>query len=271
VRIAVLAAGIATSATALSLPAWAEPASSFAGGYVGFNAGAAWGSSSYETNPNCPPTPFAVFCDSGAASAANGPPVAGSGTGDLSSTGFTGGLQGGYNWQLGNTVLGGEGDFGALNLSKSASSSGAFPVPFLGNAYSLNESMSTDWLATLRGRIGYMALPHLLLYGTGGLALTRLEFSSSYADNAIGFGFPGGTGFGSRSESKVGWLIGGGGEWMLDGHHVGWSIRMEYLYLDFGSMTVAVPASNTADFTQTMFVDADLSAQLVRAALNYHY
>jgi outer membrane immunogenic protein len=188
--------------------------------------------------------------------------------GNLSSTGFTGGAQGGYNWQLGNIVFGGEGDFGAFDLSKSVSSSGAFPVTFLGNAYSLNESMSTDWLATLRGRLGILVAPQLLLYGTAGVALTDFKFSSSYSDNAIGFGFPGGTGYGSKSGVRTGWTVGGGGEWLL---HGGWSVKAEYLYVDFGSESITVPTSNTAAYAQTMHVDAGLNASLARVGLNYRY
>ena len=53
-----------------------------------------------------------------AGSAANGKAVAASGKGELTSTGFTGGLQAGYHWQAGTIVFGGEGDFGAFDLSE---------------------------------------------------------------------------------------------------------------------------------------------------------
>jgi outer membrane immunogenic protein len=128
--------------------------------------------------------------------------------------------------------------------------------------------MSTDWLATIRGRLGVTVKPELLLYATGGVAFTDFKFSSSYGDNAVGFGFPGGTGFGSKSGVRTGWALGGGGEWLLDG---GWSIKAEYLYVDFGSETVAVPTSNTPAFAQVIQVDADLNAQLARVGLNYRY
>ena len=263
--------GLMPEAHADGIPSAARaeaPALSFAGGYIGLNAGAAWGSSSFSTNPGCPPLAVdATFCNAAPdPSATNGAAVAASGTGDLSSRGFTGGIQGGYNWQYGNIVFGGEGDFGAFNLSKSANPTGVFPFPFLGTAYALNESMSTDWLITLRGRLGYTVAAHLLLYATAGVALTDFSFSSSYSDNAIDATFPGGTGSASISTVRTGWTVGGGGEWMLDSQ---WSIKAEYLYLDFGSTDLAVATSNTADFTQTMVVDADLSAQVARVGVNY--
>jgi outer membrane immunogenic protein len=238
----------------------------FAGAYIGANAGAAWGSSGYSTNSGCPDTTFAVFCDSGEASAANGPAVANSGTGTLSSSGFTGGIQGGYNWQVGKIVFGGEGDFGAFSLDKSANPTGVFPVAFLGTSFALNESMSTDWLITLRGRLGYTVTPQLLLYATAGVALTDFKFSSSYSDNAIDSTFPGGFGSTTVSNVRTGWTVGGGGEWMLDSR---WSVKAEYLYVDFGSTDFAVAASNTEDYKQTMAITTDLTAQIARVGINY--
>ncbi len=263
----ILIAGvIGTALAGTAAPVYAGEAPLFAGAYVGLNAGAAWGSSSYATKPGCVPDD-GVFCNfSQPASIANGTAVATSGTGELSPAGFTGGIQGGYNWQNDKIVFGGEGDFGAFNLSQSESPSGVFPFPFLGTTYALTESMSTQWLATLRGRLGYTVTPELLLYATGGLAFTDFKFSSSYSDNAVSVLFPGGTGFGNRWEVKTGWTLGGGGEWLLDRN---WSIKAEYLYLDFGSMNVVVPVSNSPPFRQTMEVDADLSAQMARVGINY--
>jgi outer membrane immunogenic protein len=270
---AIILSGLVPEAHADGVPsaAYAErPVLNFGGGYIGLNAGAAWGNSGFSTDPGCPSSATnATFCGAPPdPSAPNGTAVAASGTGDLSSAGFTGGIQGGYNWQFGNIVFGGEGDFGAFNLSKSANPTGVFPFPFLGTAYALNESMSTDWLITLRGRLGYTVAEHLLLYATAGVALTDFSFSSSYSDNAIGPTFPGGTGATSISTVRTGWTVGGGGEWLLDNR---WSIKAEYLYLDFGSTNFAVATSNTADFTQTMVVDADLSAQVARVGINYRH
>jgi outer membrane immunogenic protein len=261
---------IATALLAAGSPALAQsPPPAFGRAYIGLNAGAAWGSSSYATSPGCPPAAIdAVFCNKAPeASARNGSSVAASGRGTLSSSGFTGGIHGGYNWQQGNIVLGGESDFGALDLGQSASAKGAFPFPFLGTTYALTDSISTSWLATLRGRLGYTVSPELLLYATGGVAFADFKIASSYADNAIDPTFPGGSGFGRRTEVRTGWVMGGGGEWLLN---ASWSITAEYLHLDFGSMGVDVPVSNTPAFVQRMRVEADLSAEVVRVGINYH-
>jgi outer membrane immunogenic protein len=250
----------------------ADSSAPFSGSYVGVNAGAAWGNASYATNPNCPPaTVQATFCDS--STLANGAAVAASGTGHLSPTGFTGGVQAGHNWQVGTVVYGGEVDLGAFDLSQSATASAAFPPSaFVGTQYTVTESMKADWLATLRARLGVTVTPQLLLYATGGLAFSEVKFSSGYSDNAIGpnggIFLTGGTGFGSRSELRTGWTAGGGGELLLDRN---WSLKFEYLFVDLGSISVLVPTSNTPTYAQTMEVNSDLTAQIARIGFNYLY
>ena len=112
-----------------------------------------------STNPGCPPSATnATFC--GAAPDPSGTERDGRGGERHGRSLPSAGIHGRHpravqNWQYGNIVFGGEGDFGAFNLGKSANPTGVFPFPFLGTAYALNESMSTDWLITLRGRLGY--------------------------------------------------------------------------------------------------------------------
>jgi outer membrane immunogenic protein len=258
---------------ALAWPASVQartPDAPFGGFYVGLNAGAAWGASNHGMNPGCPRnTVSAVFCNAAPdPSAVNGTAVAQNGTGSLSDTGFTGGAQLGYSWQRGHLVLGGEADFGALDLRQSANANGTFPFAFLGTSYALRQTLSTDWLATLRARLGITIMPRLLLYATGGAAFTDLTVTARYSDNARDATFPGGMGFGSASGIQTGWTLGGGAEWLLC---EGWSIKAEYLYMDFGTAHFAVPTSNTADFTQTMRVDASLTTHIVRAGINYRF
>ena len=269
-RAIALAAATCFALVVLSASTRAERPGPFSGPYVGINAGIAWGSSGYATNPGCPPLAVdATFCNAAPdPSVANGVAVAASGTGSLSATGFAGGVQTGYNWQAGTLVYGIEADISALGLGEATSTRGVFPFAFLGTQYALTEKMRPEWLATLRARLGYTVAPHVLLYATGGLAFSEFKFSSSYSDNAIDATFPGGTGFGSRSAVMSGWTAGGGVEWLLGGN---WTIKAEYLYADLGSMRIAVPTSNTAAFTQTMLVDADLTVQTARVGLNYRY
>jgi outer membrane immunogenic protein len=237
-------------------------AARFSGAYAGLNAGVATGSSRFVTAPNCVAT-GAVFCAPTPTNAlANGVLVAQAGTGLMHPTGFTGGLQAGYNWQAGALVYGGEVGFGALSLQRTAGASGGYRFFAGASAFSLSNSIDTDWLATLRGRIGVTVTPDLLLYAAGGLALTDINFTSIYLDNG------GRTGTGRISDRRAGWTYGGGAQWALNRN---WSVRAEYLYADFGSVSLPVVVSQPTVGTQTMRVEAELWTHIVRFGVDYRF
>ncbi len=96
-------------------------------------------------------------------------------------------------------------------------------------------SKSLDYLGTVRGRIGYLVTPTLLLYGTGGLAYGGANSSTSVFQGISGPTFGITTAFGtagSYSDTLVGWTAGGGLEWMFAPN---WSAKLEYLYYDLGT------------------------------------
>ena len=69
-------------------------------------------------------------------------------------SGIAGGVRGGYNWQSGGLVFGGEAE---LNLSAAQDRFAAW-------------KFSNPWFGTVRGRVGY-AFSNVLVYGTLGLAV----------------------------------------------------------------------------------------------------
>jgi outer membrane immunogenic protein len=158
-----------------SAPAYA-PANiqsfSWMGPYLGFNVGYQWG---HATNTRTDPH------------------------------GFAGGIQGGYNYQTGQFVLGGETD-----LQLSAAEDTFAPWKF-----------ANPWFGTLRGRAGY-ALNNILLYGTGGLA---------YGGGRARFAGAG------ESEVHIGWTAGIGIE---VGFTPNWSAKAEYLYVDLNERGYAI-------------------------------
>ncbi|HWK95033.1 MAG TPA: outer membrane protein [Pseudolabrys sp.] len=120
-------------------------------------------------------------------------------------SGVLGGLTGGYNWQSGQFVLGGETD-----LQISGADDTFAPYKF-----------SNPWFGTLRGRVG-MAWNNILVYVTGGIAYGGLKGDS-----------------GALSESKthVGWTLGTGVEFGLAQQ---WSAKIEYLYADLSNRTYSI-------------------------------
>jgi outer membrane immunogenic protein len=131
--------------------------------------------------------------------------------------GVIGGAHVGYNYQVGQFVVGLEGSVDGSSLSRSIS--GFTPSYGIG-AYTLGGNTGVQ--GSIRGRVGY-AFDRVLLYATGGVAFAGVNgyVQTPYAYN-------------SGSSTRVGWTIGGGLEYAVTNN---WSIRAEYRYSSFGSYT----------------------------------
>jgi outer membrane immunogenic protein len=96
------------------------------------------------------------------------------------------------------------------------------------------------WFSTVRGRLG-VSFDRLLIYGTGGLAVGRLKSSTSVSFGTDQFFLPGFTFVGSDTLTRIGWAAGVGAEWAITDN---WSVKAEYLHLDFGSFSYLSPCTN---------------------------
>ena len=265
--VAVLPAFFAGSA--LAAPPAPVPYS-WAGAYVGANLGGTWGRYGSSTGVDCnvpgfvPPSTFTYLCSTGFPG--DGNLVAVAGTGRFDANGFTGGLQGGYKWQITNVVVGLESDFGAFRLSGSRQASGVLVQSWFGTPFTVTNTASTDWLFTFRGRVGVTVMPNLLTYVTGGLAVTRIATTTTYADNNTTFLGPVDGSYGG-SAVKTGYTVGVGAEYALANN---WTVKAEYLYLNFGS----VYANGTIrdrlgqGYSQALSTRTDLTANIARLGVN---
>jgi outer membrane immunogenic protein len=152
----VLAADIATKAPSPPLP---PPVFTWAGLYIGLNAGWAFDNKVTEE-------PTGLFSEFPGA-----PLLATS----ANQSAFTGGGQIGYNWQFDNLVTGIEGDFnyvGFRDINFTVTGLPATPFGFGSVPNVFNYSRSADqFFGTLRARLGYAA-DRVLFYATGGVAFT---------------------------------------------------------------------------------------------------
>jgi outer membrane immunogenic protein len=266
-------ASVSALAISAGTPAHAQ-SFNWTGFYIGANAGALWGHSDVTSSAPCTATSFSganpgYFCTT-TVGLANGAAVGAAGTGSLSGSGFTGGVQASYNWQNGNTVLGFETDFGAFHFRGAQSVSANYPVGAhvsTANTFTVGTSVEANWLFTARARIGWVVKPNILAYATGGLAVTQLEVANSFSDNHSSFPASGG---GSNSATKLGWTLGGGLEWAFDKN---WSAKVEYLYVDFGSVTVnsTILSPQPPGYSQAISTSADLTAHIARVGINYKF
>ncbi|MGX5737125.1 outer membrane protein [Bosea thiooxidans] len=183
-------------------PAYIPPVFSWTGFYVGANAGYGWG----NVNAN-------GFAN----------------VGDLD--GFIGGGQVGYNYQMGQFVLGLEADLQGADLS-SGDNLGLINV-------------KTEYFGTVRARLGF-AVDRWMPYITGGWAYGNVKTSIP----ALAFS--------SDKTHTGGWAVGGGVEYAITNNIIA---GVEYLYVDLGEKSVLTGTG--------VKVGTDFS--VVRARLSYKF
>jgi outer membrane immunogenic protein len=230
--------------------AWAaDPAATTAynwtGYYVGLNTGVAKNNSGYTTG--------------------NGHEFLASGS--FYNPAFTVGGQAGYNYQVGNFVYGLETDINYDTTDDS--STGHFgalvappggPVGAARIGYTVNQQL--DYFGTLRGRLGYTPADRLLLYVTGGLAY-------GYVSSSTNLHFYDPSRFsGSSSGMQVGWTVGVGGEYALANN---WSVKLEYLYVDLGSMSYNFHSGALGTPLPVVTTTVNTAQNVIRVGLNYKF
>lgn len=207
-------------------PVYKAPAAvafyNWTGFYVGAHAGYGW--SDFSSTD-------LVFGDPGGAKA----------------RGWLGGVQLGYNYQIGSIVLGVEGEYSWADVKFTQSDP-------LGIGAAGSATLKNDFFATAAGRLGY-AFDRFLVYGKVGGAWTRDKF-----DLTDGIG---GTATGRFNRS--GWVGGGGLEYAFLGN---WSAKLEYNYMWFGTITEQLTTGGGLVATPA---NVKLETQIIKAGVNYKF
>jgi outer membrane immunogenic protein len=271
--------GIATAGAAdmavKALPMALPPAFSWTGFYIGANAGGAWtpNSGGSDFGPLFPPfivLPPAVAIPTVIPGQLD--VLAGSGR----RSGFIGGGQIGYNWQVNQFVLGVEADAVGTGLNGStASASRTIGAPIF--AVPVTQTVTVDfghieWMASFRGRAGF-AVDRALFYVSGGAAVAEFGGSTTTLVNGPGINIPAGSFSASNggSTTRWGWTVGGGIEWAFSQN---WSVAGEYRHTDFGNRdtTFDIPSGLlAAPVFATGTSSSRLTVDQATARLNYRF
>ncbi len=182
------------------------PAFSWTGFYIGLNGGGGFGRSAWDS------------------------------TGSFNTSGGLVGGTIGYNYQVGQAVVGVEGDIDWADINGTTN-----------NFCTLGCKTSDSWLSTVRGRLGYAA-DRFMPYITGGVAFGDIKAATP--------GFAGG------SDDRAGWTLGAGLEFAVAQN---WSLKAEYLYVDLGKFNCGI-ACGAAVTDNVSF-----TTNLIRAGVNYHF
>ena len=183
------------------------PIFTWTGGYVGLQGGGLWSDTSVS-EPD-----LGVFSEN-----------------------FNGGLFGGYagyNWQSAQWVFGVEGDFNGV-WNDETFNVGGFDV-----------DVGTDYLASVRGRVGY-AFDRTLIFATAGVAFTRMSAEADLFNVASL----------NADQNFTGWTVGAGAEYAFTDNWIG---RLEYRYYDFGDSSI------------DGFGDVELQTNAVTAGIAYKF
>jgi outer membrane immunogenic protein len=174
------------------------PVYNWGGIYIGINGGGGFGGSNWA-DPN------------------NGLATS---SGNFSTDGFLIGGTVGANFQANQFVFGIEADWDYNTIKGTVTPTNGFctNVNAAGQASTGCETTS-DWLATVRGRVGY-AFDRLLVFGTGGLAVANVQNGlTGGAVSPVNF----------DSNVKLGWTAGAGIEYAFADN---WTVRADYLFVD---------------------------------------
>jgi outer membrane immunogenic protein len=192
------------------------PLYNWTGFYVGVNGGGAVGNSNW-TDPNDPAT------------------------GNFTVDGGLFGGTIGANYQTGRWVFGLEGDWDWSNLSATTFNTSC---AFVGC------TTQSDWLATVRGRVGY-TWDRLLVYGTAGGAFADVQAAAGSLP---------------LSDSvQAGWTAGAGVEYAFLPN---WTAKVEYLYVGLGSMSCAAASCGATGGVNT---NVSLNENVIRGGVNFKF
>lgn len=252
-------------------PVFLPPAAVFSwtGFYAGLNAGYAWANDPVSAFVPGPPNNFS----NGSTAPLEATIV---GTGGLHPSGFIGGGQLGYNWQINRFVVGLEGDIDGLtgNATRDSGDLVGFTARFKPRKLIDDvDHVHHDWFATVRGRLGYAITERALVYATGGLALTQDNFSRDLAWSYID-PCPTGAGglhqchVGSISQTMAGWTVGGGIEYAIANN---WTIKAEYLHAGFGHASFSTFNPTRTPPQQIVHTIGGSTFDIARAGINYKF
>lgn len=231
-----LGAAVAHSASAADLsmpsPVYRAPPPlyfTWTGWYVGLNGGGGWGRSNQTASFNAAGFPAAS-------------------TGNFNTSGGLAGGTIGYNYQMGQWLVGAEADLDWSNIRGTFNS--AITIP--GGTAPVSFSSQLNWLDTTRVRVGWV-WEHALFYGTAGAAVGGVTATANASAAAAGLA-AGVTA--ADTQTRFGWTAGAGVEYAFNNYV---SAKVEYLYVDLGTQT------------QITFDNVKFNTNIVRAGVNLHF
>ncbi|MCP3471972.1 outer membrane beta-barrel protein [Bradyrhizobium sp. CCGUVB1N3] len=133
-------------------------------------------------------------------------------------------------------------------------------------------SVRARWDADVRGRLGYLVTPNVLLYGTGGIAFQNFSNSAtcqtSQTDPVCGpTAIPIFT-TATNSSTRTGWTVGVGVDARI---FANWMLRAEYRYSDFGTWNNSLSLVSPGVSNVTLATSLKLNTHIGMVGIAYKF
>lgn len=175
---------------------------------------------------------------------------------DLEGAGY--GVRGGYMWQNGSIVFGGELSFSGSNIGYT----GASPIPGQGLIGNIEYQFEIDNFAELRGILGTELAPGTLFFGSLGAVSAQTTTQFRFTDGSGGKVGVGNAG--SDGNTRTGYSIGVGLSQSLTERTF---LTVEYIYTDLG--TARYEGDN--GIGNTVVVDQNVDFSRLQVGVNFRF
>jgi outer membrane immunogenic protein len=175
-------------------------------------------------------------------------------------SGFLVGGQAGYDYQFSNNIVVGiETDAQWSQIKASHQATTIASTGAAGYSYA-DIHNGLEWFGTTRARLGY-SFGRLLPYVTGGVAYGQIEAGGTQI--VLGSLF-----YGSRRDTKVGWIAGAGLDYALTDQL---SARFEYSYLQLPGVSGPVVGLTPIGPMVGTFTSGSFGAHIIRTGFNWKF
>jgi outer membrane immunogenic protein len=133
-------------------------------------------------------------------------------------------------------------------------------------------SVKAKWDVDVRGRLGYLVAPNVLLYGTGGIAFQNFSNSAtcqtSLTDPVCGPTAIPNFATATNSSTRTGWTAGVGIDAKI---FANWMLRAEYRYSDFGTWSNSLSLVSPGVSIVTVATNLKINTHIAMIGIAYKF
>ena len=188
------------------------------------------------------------------------PQLAEAGSDSKTGSDISGGINIGWNYQWNDFIFGIEADYLDNRKQLKMDSGDVTYITQPAHTFKTTGKINIEHTISLRPKFGY-TWNDSLLYVTGGLSFAKLNYSFDFSET-----FQNQLSSVKKSNTQKGWTFGAGIEHPLN---TDWTVRVEYLYSEFETLSASSQLSDYPD----QIIDNKVKVKMsdFRIGINYHF